>query len=99
MINLACKKLKSHLSFKALMVVTILSGCASKVDTANEQQAINNFVAKAGVAEQLKGADEVNWWHKLESTQLNELVIHALASNYDLHTSQLTLKLLAWLKS
>lgn len=74
------------------MLMTVLSGCASKVDTANEQQAINNFVAKAGVAEQLKGADEVNWWQKLESAQLNELVNHALASNYDLHTSQLTLE-------
>jgi multidrug efflux system outer membrane protein len=74
------------------LAVAVLSGCASKIDTAVHQQQINEFVAKAISAEQFMGEDEQNWWHKLGSTQLNQLVSNALANNYDLQTSQLVLK-------
>ncbi|WP_213609635.1 TolC family protein [Pseudoalteromonas sp.] len=83
-------KLSPWLSF--VLTVAVLSGCASKIDTAAGQQQVNEFVAKALSAEQFIGEDEQNWWHKLGSAQLNQLVSNALANNYDLKTSQLVLK-------
>ncbi|WP_377115365.1 TolC family protein [Pseudoalteromonas sp. M58] len=88
--NLSALKLSPWLS--SALAVAVLSGCASKIDTAAQQQQINEFVAKAISAEQFMGEDEQNWWHKLGSTQLNQLVSNALANNYDLQTSQLVLK-------
>lgn len=83
-------KLSPWLSF--VLAVAVLSGCASKIDSAAGQQQVNEFVAKALSAEQFIGEDEQNWWHKLGSAQLNQLVSNALANNYDLQTSQLVLK-------
>ncbi len=88
--NLSALKLSPWLS--SALAVAVLSGCASKIDTAAQQQQINEFVAKAISAEQFMGEDEQNWWHKLGSAQLNQLVSNALANNYDLQTSQLVLK-------
>ncbi|MDN3412222.1 TolC family protein [Pseudoalteromonas sp. APC 3250] len=88
--NLSALKLSPWLS--SVLAVAVLSGCASKIDTAAQQQQINEFVAKAISAEQFMGEDEQNWWRKLGSTQLNQLVSNALANNYDLQTSQLVLK-------
>jgi len=76
----------------SVLAIAVLSGCASKIDTAAEQQQVNEFVAQAISAEQYVGEDEQNWWYKLGSAQLNQLVSNALANNYDLQTSQLVLK-------
>lgn len=76
----------------SVLAIAVLSGCASKIDTAAEQQQVNEFVAQAISAEQYVGEDEQNWWYKLGSAQLNQLVSEALANNYDLQTSQLVLK-------
>ena len=96
MTKLANKKLKTRFTLGAVLVVAFLSGCASKIDIASENNQISEFITKANIASkldsQLSGADETNWWKKLESTQLNQLVSQALANNYDLKTSQLTLK-------
>lgn len=88
--NLSALKLSPWLS--SALAVAALSGCASKIDTAAQQQQVDEFVAKAISAEQFMGEDEQNWWHKLGSTQLNQLLSNALANNYDLQTSQLVLK-------
>ena len=88
--NLSALKLSPWLS--SVLAVAVLSGCASKIDTVAQQQQVNEFVAKAISAEQFMGEDEQNWWHKLGSAQLNQLVSNALANNYDLQTSQLVLK-------
>lgn len=88
--NLSALKLSPWLS--SALAVAVLSGCASKIDTAAQQQQVNEFVAKAISAEQFMGEDEQNWWHKLGSAQLNQLLSNALANNYDLQTSQLVLK-------
>ena len=92
MINLIAKPIKTRLTLSAVLVAAFLSGCASKIDTQSEQNAINDFVAQANIASNVAKADETNWWHKLESKQLNALVNSALANNYNLQTSQLTLK-------
>ena len=92
MINLIAKPIKTRLTLSAVLVAAFLSGCASKIDTQSEQNAINDFVAQANIASNVATADETNWWHKLESKQLNALVNSALANNYNLQTSQLTLK-------
>ncbi|MCK8104205.1 TolC family protein [Pseudoalteromonas sp. 2CM36K] len=88
--NLSALKLSPWLS--SALAVAALSGCASKIDTAAQQQRVDEFVAKAISAEQFMGEDEQNWWHKLGSAQLNQLLSNALANNYDLQTSQLVLK-------
>jgi len=88
--NLSALKLSPWLS--SALAVAVLSGCASKIDTAAQQQQVDEFVAKAISAEQFMGEDEQNWWHKLGSAQLNQLLSNALANNYDLQTSQLVLK-------
>lgn len=92
MTNLIAKPIKTRLTLSAVLVAAFLSGCASKIDTQSEQNAINDFVAQANIASNVAIADETNWWHKLESKQLNALVNSALANNYNLQTSQLTLK-------
>ena len=92
MTNLIAKPIKTRLTLSAVLVAAFLSGCASKIDTQSEQNAINGFVAQANIASNVAIADETNWWHKLESKQLNALVNSALANNYNLQTSQLTLK-------
>ena len=92
MTNLIAKPIKTRLTLSAVLVAAFLSGCASKINTQSEQNAINDFVAQANIASNVAKADETNWWHKLESKQLNALVNSALANNYNLQTSQLTLK-------
>ncbi|BED91117.1 RND transporter [Pseudoalteromonas sp. MM1] len=92
MAKLMTKRVKTRLTLSAVLVAAVLSGCASKIDTHSEQNAINDFVAQANIASNVATADETNWWQKLESEQLNALVNSALANNYDLQTSQLTLK-------
>ena len=92
MTNQIAKRFKTQLTVASVLMVTLISGCASKVDVLDEQKTINEFVASAAVADQLSGADETNWWHALKSEQLNQLVSDALAKNYDLKTSQLVLK-------
>lgn len=92
MTKLMTKRVKTRLTLSAVLVAAVLSGCASKIDTHSEQQAINDFVSQANIANNVATADETNWWQKLESEQLNALVNSALANNYDLQTSQLTLK-------
>jgi len=59
--KLANKTLKTRLTISAVLVAAFLTGCASKIDTVSEQNAINEFVAKAAVAEQLTGVDETSW--------------------------------------
>ncbi|MCW1718017.1 TolC family protein [Pseudoalteromonas sp. A3] len=92
MTNFIAKPIKTRLTLSAVIVAAFLSGCASKIDTQSEQNAINDFVAQANIASNVAIADETNWWHKLESKQLNALVNSALTNNYNLQTSQLTLK-------
>lgn len=92
MTKLMTKRVKTRLTLSAVLVAAALSGCASKIDTQSEQNAINDFVAQANIASNVAIADETNWWHKLESKQLNALVNSALTNNYNLQTSQLTLK-------
>jgi len=92
MTNLIAKPIKTRLTLSTMLVAAFLSGCASKINTQSEQNAINDFVAQANIASNVAKADETNWWHKLESKQLNALVNSALANNYNLQTSQLTLK-------
>ena len=92
MINLLQKKLKTSLTARAVMITVLLSGCASKIDTANEQSLVSDFINRANIAGELNGSSEINWWKKLDSNQLNQLVNDALANNHNLQTSQLTLK-------
>ncbi|CAD2223721.1 putative lipoprotein, possibly associated with the outermembrane [Pseudoalteromonas sp. 3J6] len=92
MTKLHLNKFKMPAFLGSVLAIAVLSGCASKIDTAAEQQQVNKFVAQAISAEQFVGEDEQNWWHKLGSAQLNQLVSNALANNYDLQTSQLVLK-------
>ena len=92
MTTLHLNKFKMPAFLGSVLAIAVLSGCASKIDTAAEQQQVNEFVAQAISAEQYVGEDEQNWWYKLGSAQLNQLVSNALANNYDLQTSQLVLK-------
>jgi len=92
MTKLHLNKFKMPAFLGSVLAIAVLSGCASKIDTAAEQQQVSEFVAQAISAEQYVGEDEQNWWYKLGSAQLNQLVSNALANNYDLQTSQLVLK-------
>ena len=93
MINALKYQLNSKITVIALVVAsTILSGCASKVDEAQHHQLLENFIERADIASNIAGKNEVNWWNQFNSAQLNKLVDNALASNYDLKTSQLQLK-------
>ena len=92
MTKLHLNKFKMPAFLGSVLAIAVLSGCASKINTAAEQQQVNEFVAQAISAEQYVGEDEQNWWYKLGSAQLNQLVSNALANNYDLQTSQLVLK-------
>ncbi|MDO6507313.1 TolC family protein [Colwellia sp. 4_MG-2023] len=95
MINLTNKlrcKLAHKLAVSVILITPVLSGCASKVDEQNYRQSMEAFVAETNVAAHLASEDEINWWQQLHSAQLNKLVNDALASNYDLKTSQLQMK-------
>ena len=67
-------KLKTSLTATAILVAAFLSGCASKVDVASEQNLVSEFIAKANIIDDfggklsanLTGADETNWWQKLD---------------------------------
>jgi len=88
------KKLTTKLTLSTVLFTALLTGCTNNVDAQQQQhqQLMQTFIADANIASQLTGQDEVNWWQQLQSTQLNQLVNDALASNYDLKTSQLTLQ-------
>ena len=51
--NLSALKLSPWLS--SVLAVAVLSGCASKIDTAAQRQQVDEFVAKAISAEQFMG--------------------------------------------
>ncbi|WP_350544711.1 TolC family protein [Pseudoalteromonas sp. 5-MNA-CIBAN-0065] len=92
MIKLVQKSLKTSLTTSAILIAAMLSGCAAKIDAASEQNVVSEFIASANIASELNNIDETNWWQKLESAQLNQLVTDALANNHNLQTSQLVLK-------
>ncbi|MGO2181651.1 MAG: TolC family protein [Pseudoalteromonas nigrifaciens] len=92
MIKLVQKNLKTSLTTSAILIAAMLSGCAAKIDAASEQNVVSEFIASANIASELNNIDETNWWQKLESAQLNQLVTDALANNHNLQTSQLVLK-------
>ena len=92
MFKLYIKKTDKKLKVSAVLMVMFLSGCAAKINTLAEQDRINDFVTEAHIGSELIGKDETNWWHGLESKQLNQLVAEALANNHNLHTSQLKLE-------
>ena len=82
----------SKYKLTALVVASILTGCASKIDEQQYQSQLQEFVTKTQIAEQLQGQDELNWWQQLNSSQHNDLVMSARTNNHDLRTSQLQLK-------
>lgn len=84
--------IKNYLTVSALSFVTLLSGCASKIDENAQQQNLSHFIENTQVATELVGQDEVNWWQQLGSEQLNQLVEDSLSKNYNLKTSHLQLK-------
>ncbi len=92
MIKLVQKSLKTSLTTSAILIAAMLSGCAAKIDAASEQNMVSEFIASANIASELNNIDETNWWQKLESAQLNQLVTDALTNNHNLQTSQLVLK-------
>ena len=92
MTKLASKGLSSNLVASTLVSVALLSGCASKIDVVAERSLVNEFISQANITDDIKGADEAKWWENLGSSQLNQLIKDALANNYDLRTSELTLK-------
>lgn len=90
MIFKTSKKVKLVVS--AVLLTTILSGCATSINGEQYQQKLQSFIDEAEIAPMLVGQDEVNWWQQFNSNQLNLLVTNALAMNYDLKTSQLQLE-------
>ena len=92
MTKLASKGLSSNLVASTLVSVALLSGCASKIDVVAARSFVNEFISQANITDDIKGADEAKWWENLGSSQLNQLIKDALANNYDLRTSELTLK-------
>ncbi|GLX78671.1 RND transporter [Thalassotalea insulae] len=86
------QRLSTKLAFGTTLIAAMLSGCASKIDTEQHQQLIENFIAEAQIAPELSGQSEVNWWQQLQSPQLNQLISQSLANNYDLRSSQLLLE-------
>ncbi|WP_189377609.1 TolC family protein [Thalassotalea profundi] len=76
----------------AVMLSALITGCASKINETQHQQLLESFIERADIASNLSGQDELNWWHRFNSAQLNQLVDAALAKNHDLKTSQLQLK-------
>ncbi|WP_286235150.1 TolC family protein [Thalassotalea sediminis] len=79
----------------SLLILCTVTGCASYNDNLSHQahqQKVAHFITDSDIASQLKGASEINWWHQFNSPQLNQLISDALTNNYDLKTSQLTLK-------
>jgi multidrug efflux system outer membrane protein len=92
MIKLTSQRIKTKLTLRAVLISTLLSGCASKIDEQHHQQQLQSFIDETQIAPQLTGQDEVNWWQQLNSNQLNKLVNDALVLNHDLKTSQLKLQ-------
>ena len=86
------KRLKPKVALSTVLVATILSGCASQVNTKDEQEKAYTFIDKSSLVERLTGEDEINWWKNLNSPQLNQLIDDALLMNHDLRTSQLQLQ-------
>jgi outer membrane protein, multidrug efflux system len=87
------RSIKQSFAFIGVAVFSIfLSGCASKINEEQHQQLLQSFIERADIATNLSGMDETNWWHQLNSPQLNKLVENALAKNHDLKTSQLQLE-------
>ncbi len=83
---------KSRLLVSLVLIATLFSGCAGKIDEQSHQLQVQNFIDQTQIAEELTGSDEVNWWQQLESEQLNQLVIDAIGMNNDLKTSKLQLQ-------
>lgn len=75
----------------AMLLAGALAGCAQSVDMQEQQVSLTQFVSDTQIGEQNEGASENNWWRRLDSPQLNNLVTDALAMNHDLKTSQLQL--------
>jgi len=92
MLKFVSKRLNTKVTLSAALIALLLSGCASKVDTQDEQQKVHTFIDQSSIAERLTGEDEIDWWHNLKSEQLNQLVDDALLKNHDLRTSQLQLQ-------
>lgn len=90
--TLVHKPFAIKLKASVVLMVALMSGCASQIDANNEQQKVQSFVAQTAIAERFTGEDEINWWQKLNSPQLNQLVSDALLMNHDLRTSQLQLQ-------
>ena len=51
----------SKYKLTALVVASLLTGCASKIDEQQYQSQLQEFVTKTQIAEQLQGQDELNW--------------------------------------
>jgi multidrug efflux system outer membrane protein len=88
----SAKPLKTKLTVGVVLVASLLSGCATKIDEQQHQQLMKIFIADTEIATQLTGQDEINWWQQLNSVQLNQLIKDALTNNHDLKTSQLQLQ-------
>lgn len=88
----SAKPLKTKLTVGVVLIASLLSGCATKIDEQQHQQLMKSFIADTEIATQLTGQDEINWWQQLNSVQLNQLIKDALTNNHDLKTSQLQLQ-------
>ncbi|MBL4900752.1 MAG: TolC family protein, partial [Colwellia sp.] len=100
------KRVKTSSTLSALIMTTLLSGCASGINEQDylqhQQEQLKIFIADTNIdsrlassnssAEKVTVQDETNWWQQFDSSQLNQLIIDALANNHDLKTSQLQLK-------
>ncbi|WP_075593324.1 TolC family protein [Pseudoalteromonas sp. PAB 2.2] len=75
----------------AMLLAGVLAGCAQSVDIQEQQVSLTQFVSDTQIGAQNEGASENNWWRRLDSAQLDNLVTDALAMNHDLKTSQLQL--------
>ncbi|TGE79771.1 TolC family protein [Pseudoalteromonas sp. KS88] len=82
----------NNLRLAAVVIASFLTGCASKIDEQQYQSDLQSFVEKTQIAQQLQGTDELNWWQKLGSQQLNDLVAKARSNNFDLKTQQFQLQ-------
>lgn len=92
MVKSTYQHIKTGWVISALLLTALLAGCASKIDEQAHQLQVHNLIDQTQIAEELTGEDEINWWQKLESKQLNQLVVDALAMNHDLMTSKFKLQ-------
>lgn len=83
---------KTRWILTAMLITTLLSACGAKIDEQSHQLQVQNFINEAQLADELTGKNERDWWQKLRSDQLNQLVADALNNNHDLKTSQLRLQ-------